>query len=95
MDNQLGEVIPDEIGREEAKKRIRELYTYYPPKTDEQRENHEKVNQATIEYHEKLIDILPAYCEQTAIISNLLGIVRNKANEALALYVNRQTQTDE
>ena len=75
--------------REEAKDKIRELYTYYPPKTEQQRANHEAVNAATIEFHEKLIDILPPHVSQHDIISHLLGIVRNKANEALALNVNR------
>ena len=75
--------------REQKKRQIRELYTYHPPKTEQQRKNHENVNNATIEFHEKLIDILPPHCSQHEVISHLLGIVRNKANEALALNVNR------
>lgn len=80
--------------KESLKEQARQRYTYYPPKTDQQKQDHADVNEATIAYHEKLIDILPPYADQHEDIRFLLSIVRNKANEALAWYNNRLSKPD-
>ena len=74
--------------KEHYKKRVRHECTYHAPTTDEQRQNHEKVNAAVLDLIMKtLIDICPLSPQLDEAI-NAIKIGRNKANEALAVHVN-------
>ena len=72
------------------KERVRQECTYHPPTTQEQRENHEKVNAAVWTLIETLINICPLSPQLDEAIS-FIKTGRNKANEALAVHVNAKS----
>ena len=67
--------------------------TYHAPTTQEQFDNHERVNAAVLNLINKLIDICPV-CDQLKEAISSIKTGRNKANEALAVYVNSKTDDD-
>ena len=71
------------------KNRVINECTYHAPKTDAQRQNHERVNAAVLELLIALIDICPVSPQLDEAIS-FIKIGRNKANEALAVHINAQ-----
>ena len=73
--------------KETLKQRVKHECTYHAPKTEEQRNNHERVNAAVLDMLMKLIDICPVSAQLEEAISHF-KTGRNKANEALAVHVN-------
>ena len=72
------------------KKQVKHECTYHAPKTEEQRNNHERVNAAVLKLLNELIDICPLSPQLEEAVS-FIKIGRNKANEALAVHVNAKT----
>lgn len=62
---------------------LRQRFLYHPPKTDEQRQAHERVSQMTLDMSIELAAICPAG-RNLSIALTLLEDVRMRANAALA-----------
>ena len=73
--------------KENLKQRVIQECTYHPPTTEAERNNHERVNAATLNLLLELIDICPVSPQLDEAIG-FIKIGRNKANEALAVHVN-------
>ena len=69
-------------------------FTFSPPTTDEERENHEIVNSIFIDAAVKLSQICPQSPELDLAINNL-AIARAMANASLAVHVNTRVDEDE
>lgn len=73
--------------KEHYKQQVTHECTYHAPTTEEQRNNHERVNAAVLHLIHELIDICPLSPQLKEAVS-FIKIGRNKANEALAVHVN-------
>lgn len=65
-----------------TKENLRDLMTYHSP-DDEQKEAHNKVNEAAIKFAETILDSVPESAEQTLAI-RAIQEVRFWANSAIA-----------
>jgi hypothetical protein len=73
---------------------IKDRFTFYPPVTVEQQQDHEIVNAIFVDAAVKLSQICPQSPElETAI--NHLAISRAMANASLAIYVNSRNHQEE
>ena len=73
---------------------IKNRFSFYPPITDEQREDHELVNSIFVDAAVKVAQICPQSPElETAI--NSLAVARAMANASLAIYVNSRNQLED
>ena len=73
--------------KELFKQKVKHECTYHAPKTEGQRNNHERVNTAVLILIYELIDICPV-CDQLEEAISHIKTARNKANEGLAVHVN-------
>lgn len=62
--------------------KLEDLFSYHPPKTDEEREQHNIVNQASIEYAKSLSQVVKSPDELTTILREIQK-VRMLANAAV------------
>lgn len=65
----------------------KEIMTYYPARTDEQRQAHVRVNQIIEQAGEELLDICPR-SEQLELVLQHLQIARMWANAGLGIHIN-------
>jgi len=66
----------------EFNRKLEELFSYHPPKTDEERAKHEQVNQASIDYAKSLAGVVNNPAELTTILREIQK-VRMLANAAV------------
>lgn len=66
----------------EFNRKLEELFSYHPPKTDEERAKHEQVNQASIAYAKSLAGVVENPAELTTILREIQK-VRMLANAAV------------
>lgn len=67
---------------------VRKQFTYHPPKTDKQKEDHRKVNEAFQTIVDELIDVCPIYSSQFQHALNSLMEARMWSNASLAIHNN-------
>ena len=79
--------------KEQFKEQVTHECTYHPPRTEEQKENHNRVNVAVLHLIHVLIDICPLSAQLREAISHI-KTGRNKANESLAVHVNSKSSED-
>jgi hypothetical protein len=61
---------------------LKQLFSYHPPKTDEERRLHEIVNEASMEYAKSLASVVKDPAELTTILKEIQN-VRMLANAAV------------
>lgn len=62
--------------------KLEDLFSYHPPKTDEERELHSIVNQASVDYIKSLAQVIKNPAELTTLIRKVQE-VKMLANQAL------------
>jgi len=62
--------------------KLEDLFSYHPPKTEEDKELHNKVNQASVEYAKQLAEVVKNPAELTTILCEIQK-VRMLANAAV------------
>jgi DNA-directed RNA polymerase delta subunit len=62
--------------------KLEDLFSYHPPKTEEDKELHNKVNRASIEYAKQLAEVVKNPAELTTILREIQK-VRMLANAAV------------
>jgi len=62
--------------------KLEDLFSYHPPNTEEDKELHNKVNQASIEYAKQLAEVVKNPAELTTILREIQKI-RMLANAAV------------
>lgn len=67
----------------EFNRKLEELFSYHPPKTDEERAKHDWVNSATVTYAKSLAEVIRNPAELTVALRKLQE-VRNTANFAIS-----------
>ena len=73
---------------------IKNRFTFYPPVTEVQQQNHEIVNAIFIDAAVKLSQICPQSPELETAMNNL-AISRSMANASLAIYENSRSHQEE
>ena len=79
--------VDEQAIKDEFRDNCTKKFTFHQPKTEEHRNNHKTVNDATLAYVNALVDVCPV-SDELKMAVELIGLARNKANEALAIHVN-------